>query len=112
MNGSLTPLNEILEASLNDNCSFHVKFSGVVYQIKQVTLADGLCVYPLWLSRDPEDPGEEGRSYANLTFASSFNSTFDKSMLNDQMPGAVSSLYCVVWSTEQNFAHPDSLILQ
>ena len=65
---------------------------GVVYQIKQVTLADGSRVYPLWLSRDPEDPGEGGRSYANLTFASSFNSTFNQSALNDQSLGAVSDV--------------------
>ena len=67
-------------------------FAGIVYQIKQVTLSDGSCVYPLWVSRDPEDPGEGGRSYANLTFASSFNSTYNQSMLlQDQSLGAVST---------------------
>ena len=38
-------------------------------------LADGQAVYCVWISRDPEDPGEGGRSCANLTLASSLNST-------------------------------------
>ena len=38
-------------------------------------MADGQTVYCVWVSRDPEDPGEGGRSCANLTLASSLNST-------------------------------------
>ena len=37
----------------------------------------------MWVARDPEDPGEGGRSYCNLTLASSFNSTMDASMRLD-----------------------------
>ena len=33
----------------------------------------------MWVSRDPEEPGECGRSFANLTLASSINSTMDQS---------------------------------
>ncbi len=56
-------------------------------------LSDGSKVYCLWLSRDPEDVGEGGRSYANITLASSFNSTADRSMLQGDMSlGAVSTL--------------------
>jgi hypothetical protein len=49
--------------------------SGIIYQIKQVQLANGQFVYCVWISRDPEDPGEGGRSFANLTLASSLSST-------------------------------------
>ena len=50
---------------------------GVIYQIRKVQVGEGQFVYCMWLSRDPEDPGEGGRSYANFTLASSLNSTMD-----------------------------------
>ena len=52
---------------------------GIVFQIKRVQLDDGNEVYCMWVSRDPEEPAEYGRSYANLTLASSLNSTMDHS---------------------------------
>lgn len=52
---------------------------GIVFQIKRVQLEDGNEVYCMWVSRDPEEPAEYGRSYANLTLASSLNSTMDQS---------------------------------
>ncbi|XP_060589751.1 PAS domain-containing serine/threonine-protein kinase-like isoform X2 [Ruditapes philippinarum] len=52
---------------------------GIVFQIKRVQLEDGNEVYCMWVSRDPEEPAEYGRSYANLTLASSLNSTMDHS---------------------------------
>ena len=53
--------------------------SGVIYQIKRVELADGQVVHCLWVSRDPEEQGEGGRSSTNITLASSFNSSIDAS---------------------------------
>ena len=62
------------------DCDMQFPFlSGIVFQIKRVLLEDGNQVYCMWVSRDPEEPGECGRSYANLTLASSFNSTMDQS---------------------------------
>ncbi|KAL3887875.1 hypothetical protein ACJMK2_000264 [Sinanodonta woodiana] len=53
---------------------------GIIFQIKRVELECGSHIYCMWVSRDPEDPGEATRSYANLTLASSLNSTRDCSM--------------------------------
>ena len=66
-------------------------FPGIVFQIKRVLLEDGNHIYCMWLSRDPEDPGECGRSYANLTLATSFNSTMDQSNFS---LGEVTVRYC------------------
>jgi hypothetical protein len=54
-------------------------FLGIVFQVKRVQLDDGQEVYCMWVSRDPEEPAECVRSYANLTLASSLNSTVDQS---------------------------------
>ena len=40
-------------------------------------LLDGQVLHCLWVSRDPEDQGEGGRSSTNITLASSFNSSID-----------------------------------
>lgn len=53
--------------------------TGIVFQIKHTVLDDGSEVYSMWVSRDPEEPAEMGRTYANLTLASSLNSTADRS---------------------------------
>lgn len=53
--------------------------SGVIFQVKKVELDDGSSTYCMWVSRDPEDAPEYGKSFANLTLASTFNSTMDKS---------------------------------
>ena len=45
-------------------------------------MEDRSYVYCMWVSRDPEEVAEGGRSFANLTLASSFNSTMDKSNLS------------------------------
>ncbi|XP_071112685.1 PAS domain-containing serine/threonine-protein kinase-like isoform X1 [Haliotis cracherodii] len=55
---------------------------GIIFQLKRVELDDGQFVYCMWTSRDPEEPGEGGRSYASLTLASSLNSTLDKSNMS------------------------------
>ncbi|XP_046565459.1 PAS domain-containing serine/threonine-protein kinase-like [Haliotis rubra] len=55
---------------------------GIIFQLKRVELNDGQFVYCMWTSRDPEEPGEGGRSYASLTLASSLNSTLDKSNMS------------------------------
>lgn len=52
---------------------------GVIFQVKKVELEDGTLTYCMWVSRDPEDAPEYGKSFSNLTLASSFNSTMDKS---------------------------------
>ncbi|CAG2221735.1 PAS domain-containing serine/threonine-protein kinase [Mytilus edulis] len=52
---------------------------GVIFQVKKVELDDGTSTYCMWVSRDPEDAPEYGKSFANLTLASTFNSTMDKS---------------------------------
>ncbi|XP_050395155.1 PAS domain-containing serine/threonine-protein kinase [Patella vulgata] len=53
---------------------------GIMFQVKKVELGDGSHIFCMWISRDPEEPGEGGRSYASLTLASSFNSTLDQSL--------------------------------
>ena len=50
-----------------------------MFQIKRILLDDGNEVYCMWVSRDPEELAEMGGSYANLTLASSLNSTADPS---------------------------------
>ncbi|XP_071958896.1 PAS domain-containing serine/threonine-protein kinase-like isoform X2 [Antedon mediterranea] len=54
-------------------------YIGILFSIKKISLDDGNTLYCIWLSRDPSDPGEGGRHISNLTFASSFNSTFNAS---------------------------------
>ncbi|XP_041361315.1 PAS domain-containing serine/threonine-protein kinase-like [Gigantopelta aegis] len=54
----------------------------IIFQVKPVELEDGSIMYCMWISRDPEEPGEGGRSFANLTLASSLNSTLDKSSVS------------------------------
>ena len=53
--------------------------TGVVFQIRHVTLTDGSEMMVLWLSRDPEDVCERSHSHGNLTLASSFSSALDQS---------------------------------
>ncbi len=53
--------------------------SGIVYQLRRVELDSGQVLYCLWVSRDPEDQGDYGRSFANVTMATSFNSTMGMS---------------------------------
>ncbi|XP_070533468.1 PAS domain-containing serine/threonine-protein kinase-like isoform X2 [Ptychodera flava] len=54
----------------------------VIFQIKRVDLDDGNVLYCCWITRDPADLGEGGKSAASLTLASSINSTFDQSALS------------------------------
>jgi hypothetical protein len=44
---------------------------GVIFQVKKVELEDGTMTYCMWVSRDPEDAPEYGKSFTNLTLASS-----------------------------------------
>ncbi|XP_053383005.1 PAS domain-containing serine/threonine-protein kinase-like, partial [Mercenaria mercenaria] len=68
------------EGSFQGQCQHRDRsLLGIVFQIKRVQLEDGNEVYCMWVSRDPEEPAEYGRSYANLTLASSLNSTMDHS---------------------------------
>ncbi|KAL4217724.1 hypothetical protein ACF0H5_022464 [Mactra antiquata] len=68
------------EGSFQGQCQHRDQsYLGIVFQIKRVQLEDGNEVYCMWISRDPEEPGGYGRSYANLTLASSLNSTVDQS---------------------------------
>ena len=47
----------------------------------------------MWVSRDPEDPGEGGRSFANLTLASSLSSTHNASdVIGEMSLGEVSDI--------------------
>ena len=59
-------------------------WTGVIYQIRRVELADGQTVFCMWLSRDPNETNMAERSMANLTLASSFNSTHNASALHNQ----------------------------
>ncbi|KAG1680893.1 PAS domain-containing serine/threonine-protein kinase [Nymphon striatum] len=67
----------------------------ISYQIKRVELENGRTLYCLWVSKDPEEPAEGGRTHCSLTLASSFNSSvLDASTsslysLQDQSRGAV-----------------------
>ena len=51
----------------------------MIFQIKKIELDDGTFTYCMWVSRDPEDAPEYGKSFTNLTLATSFNSTMDRS---------------------------------
>ncbi|XP_021379367.1 PAS domain-containing serine/threonine-protein kinase-like isoform X2 [Mizuhopecten yessoensis] len=53
---------------------------GIIFQVKRVQMEGGQFVYCLWVSRDPEDHPDTSHSYTNLTLASSFNSTMDRSV--------------------------------
>lgn len=44
-------------------------------QIKKIELNDGRVLYCAWISRDPEEEGEGGRSTSSFALASSFNNT-------------------------------------
>ncbi|XP_013389166.1 PAS domain-containing serine/threonine-protein kinase isoform X1 [Lingula anatina] len=57
-------------------------FLGVVFQIRQIELDSGHSLYCMWVSRDPEEQGEGTRSFANLTLASSLNSTLGASIIS------------------------------
>lgn len=48
---------------------------GIVFQVKKIELNDGRVLYCAWISRDPEEEGEGGRSMSSFALASSFNST-------------------------------------
>ena len=43
--------------------------------MKKIELNDGRLLYCAWISRDPEEEGEGGRSMSSFALASSFNST-------------------------------------
>ena len=43
--------------------------------MKKIELNDGRVLYCAWISRDPEEEGEGGRSMSSFALASSFNST-------------------------------------
>ena len=51
-------------------------------QIKKIELNDERELFCAWISRDPEEEGEGGRSAAGFSLASSFNSTMDNSLMN------------------------------
>lgn len=44
-------------------------------QIKKIELNDGRVLYCAWISRDPEEEAEGGRSTSSFALAASFNST-------------------------------------
>ena len=44
-------------------------------QVKKIELNDGRVLYCAWISRDPEEEGEGGRSMSSFALASSFNSS-------------------------------------
>ncbi|XP_049954466.1 PAS domain-containing serine/threonine-protein kinase isoform X2 [Schistocerca serialis cubense] len=52
----------------------------IVYRVRAVVLVCGRLVYCVWISRDPEEIAEGGRTCGNLTLTSSFNSTVDNSL--------------------------------
>ncbi|XP_071854888.1 PAS domain-containing serine/threonine-protein kinase-like isoform X2 [Apostichopus japonicus] len=56
---------------------------GILFQIKRVELQDGSCLYCMWMSRDPSDPGEGGRPTSSMAFASTINSTGNLSAGNN-----------------------------
>ena len=43
--------------------------------MKKIELNDGRVLFCAWISRDPEEEGEGGRSMSSFALASSFNST-------------------------------------
>lgn len=48
---------------------------GIIFQVKKMELNDGRVLYCAWISRDPGEEGEGGRSTSSFALASSFNST-------------------------------------
>lgn len=54
-------------------------------------LRSGEVFYCMWVSRDPEDPAEGGRPLANMTLASSFNSTMESAALTEEVPAVAST---------------------
>ena len=50
-------------------------FLFIYRQVKKIELNDGRVLYCAWISRDPEEEGEGGRSMSSFALASSFNST-------------------------------------
>lgn len=50
-------------------------FLGSCQQIKKIELNDGRVLFCAWISRDPEEEAEGGRSTSSFALAASFNST-------------------------------------
>ncbi|XP_044184545.1 PAS domain-containing serine/threonine-protein kinase-like isoform X1 [Acropora millepora] len=48
---------------------------GIIFQVKKMELNSGQVLYCAWISRDPAEEGEGGRSTSSFALASSFNST-------------------------------------
>lgn len=57
--------------------------SGILYQVKRVTVEDGKTLFCLWVSLDPDDPCVRDLSHSrfNITLASSFSSSRGASLL-------------------------------
>nr|XP_006812502.1 PREDICTED: PAS domain-containing serine/threonine-protein kinase-like [Saccoglossus kowalevskii] len=80
---SMSCSNCIPEGSFNGQARHRCgSLLGVIFQIKRVDLDDGDVLYCCWITRDPSDMAEGGRCTANITLASSMNSTFDQSALS------------------------------
>ncbi|CAH1774481.1 unnamed protein product [Owenia fusiformis] len=74
---------QIPEGSYCGRCKHKdTSYLGIIYQVKKVEIADGQNLYCIWISRDPEDPGEGNRSLANLTLSLSYSSTFEASQIS------------------------------
>ena len=54
--------------------------SAVRGQVKKLELNDGSILYCAWISRDPEEEGEGGRSMNSFALAASFNSSLEYSV--------------------------------
>nr|XP_045619156.1 PAS domain-containing serine/threonine-protein kinase-like isoform X2 [Procambarus clarkii]XP_045619157.1 PAS domain-containing serine/threonine-protein kinase-like isoform X2 [Procambarus clarkii]XP_045619158.1 PAS domain-containing serine/threonine-protein kinase-like isoform X2 [Procambarus clarkii] len=53
----------------------------IIYQIRRIEL-NGRPHFCVWILRDPEEPGEGGKSHTNLTLASTFSETTEASLGN------------------------------
>ena len=52
----------------------------VFFQIKRVELKDGQVLFCVWITRDPEDEGDNVQSQGNHPLGSSHNSLFASSV--------------------------------
>ncbi|XP_048590414.1 PAS domain-containing serine/threonine-protein kinase isoform X2 [Nematostella vectensis] len=64
---------------------------GVIFQIKRIELNDGRMLFCAWISRDPEEEGEGGRSTAAYSLAASFSSVLGNSFANTNEISQLSS---------------------
>ena len=79
--------DNLLSNSNNIVTCFHCEIKSLFVcfsfpQIKKIELNDERELFCAWISRDPEEEGEGGRSAAGFSLASSFNSTMDNSVMN------------------------------